>query len=100
LGISIVSPKIKTIKTEINLRLSPGIFVILTIDDKNKVKKVKLAINPSIIPQGLDFDSLPPTLEDNTIGSTGRIQGDKIVTRPATNANTRSRIIINLTSKP
>jgi hypothetical protein len=54
--------------------------VDLTIADKKSVKKVKLKTNPVTIPNGR---SLPPVSElDKTIGSTGRIHGERIVTIP------------------
>ena len=67
----------------------------LTIVDKNNVKKVKLKTNPVMTPIGL---ALPiwvvPILEDKIIGSIGKMQGERIVTIPAKNAKTISKIII------
>jgi len=68
------------------------------IEDKNRVKNVKLKINPDIIIQGLSFDCCPPKLVDNTIGSIGSMHGESIVTNPDKKANSTRRIIINLTS--
>lgn len=65
--------------------------VALTIVDKKRVKKVKLPINPVITPSGRFF---PPLREpDKTTGSTGRMQGDKIVTNPAIKAKNISKSI-------
>lgn len=68
--------------------------MILTIVDKNKVKKVKLKTKPVITPIGL---ALPiwvvPMLEDKIIGSIGKMQGERIVIIPARNANIIKRII-------
>ena len=48
--------------------------------DKDKVKIVKLAIIPSVIPSGLDF---PPVEDDDKMtGSNGQMQGAKIVIIP------------------
>lgn len=73
--------------------VSGEICVALTMVDKNKVKKVKLPINPVTIPNGLFF---PPVTElDNTIGRIGKIQGDNMVMMPPKNANRMSMIIFN-----
>ena len=64
--------------------VSEGIPVSRTIVDKKSVKKVKLATNPTTIPTGR---ALPPTTElDKTIGRTGSMQGERIVTIPAIKA--------------
>ena len=69
----------------------------LTIVERNRVKNVKLRTNPITTPIGRDFPiSLPPIVEDRTIGRIGKIQGDKIVMTPAKNANAISNIIILL----
>jgi hypothetical protein len=59
---------------------------------------VKLAINPVIIPNGRDLlVSLPPIVEESMIGSTGRMQGERIVTIPAMNEKTiKINILINI----
>lgn len=73
-------------KIEKNLKESAGIPLILTMVDKKSVKKVKLVINPVITPSGRDLlASLPPIVEESMIGSTGRMQGERIVTIPAMN---------------
>jgi len=55
------------------------------------VKNVKLEMNPTMIPEGRHLPS--PTDPDKTMGSTGSMQGDRIVTIPAANAKARSRAI-------
>jgi len=73
---------------------SAGIPLILTNVDKNKVKKVKLKINPVITPNGLFLLIFPDsTVEDKIIGKTGKIHGDKIVTTPAKKAKNKVKII-------
>ena len=73
--------------TAIRRSASDGNPVARTIAVRKRVKNVKLRINPVTIPQGLRFPLMtdPPS----TIGRTGRMQGDKIVTIPARNANRR-----------
>ena len=71
--------------------------LILTIVERNKVKNVKLAINPSTIPIGRDRPvSFPPIVEERIIGRMGKIHGDKIVIIPAKNANRSNKIILTL----
>jgi hypothetical protein len=71
-----------------------GIPLKRTNEDKNKVKKVKLNTNPSTIPNGRDLPIfLPSKLEVRIIGKTGSIQGERIVTNPAKNANTTNNNI-------
>ena len=49
-------------------------------------------MKPATTPNGL---FLPPVKElDNTTGKIGRIQGERIVTKPPKNANTKSKTII------
>ena len=75
------------------LRKSAESPVFLTMLDKKRVKKVKLPIKPVTTPRGRFF---PPESELlKTIGSTGRIQGDKIVTKPAKKAKRISNIIVS-----
>lgn len=79
---------------ENNRKKSAGIPKILTMEVKNKVKKVKLATKPIITPTGrVQFPTCPPIMEVNIIGSMGKIQGERIVTTPAKKANA-TRIII------
>lgn len=90
-GKSCKRPNRNITMTEIFLSRSEDIPVSLTIDDKNKVKKVRLTIKPITTPKGLLFPlSIPP---DNIIGNTGNIQGERMVTKPAMKAK-RIRIII------
>jgi len=63
----------------------------LTRLESASVKNVKLKINPLMTPSGRFF---PPVIDpDKTIGSIGRMQGERIVTMPARNAK-RIRSII------
>lgn len=64
-----------------------------TIEERKRVKKVKLAINPMTTPRGRFFPELS-TDEDKIIGSIGNIQGERIVTTPAKNAKRISKIIL------
>ena len=77
-------PKNVLTKTATSRRASEEIPVNLTIAFKNRVKNVKLTINPRMIPRGLCFPpAIPP---DRTIGNIGKIQGERIVTIPPKNA--------------
>jgi hypothetical protein len=68
--------------------------VVFTIADRASVKKVKLKINPVIIPSGR---FLPPVNDpERTIGRMGRIQGERMVTIPAKKAKIIRSIIIVL----
>ena len=73
------------------LRVFPGIPVSRIIVARKRVNIVKLRINPTIIPKGRLLS--PLTVPESTIGRIGRIQGDKIVTIPARNANNNNIII-------
>ena len=84
-------PKIRITTIEKLRKESAGIPKDLTIKLRNKVKNVKLKINPVTTPNGL---FLPPVRElDKTTGRIGKIHGDKIVTSPPRNANTNNKII-------
>jgi hypothetical protein len=62
--------------------------------ERKSVKKVKLATNPVITPSGRDVPiCFPPILEESMIGKIGSIQGERIVTIPAINANASNSII-------
>jgi hypothetical protein len=61
------------------------------------VKIVKVTTNPVSIPNGRIRPC--PTLPESTIGSTGRIHGDRIVITPDTKANA-SRITMSSASSP
>jgi len=97
LGIRREMPRPAITKTEKVRNTSEDIPLIFTIVERNKVKNVKLSINPTITPVGRAFPvSFPPIVEERIIGRTGRIQGDRIVTIPARNAKPTSNIIIML----
>lgn len=73
--------KNKIINTDKFLKTSGDIPSVLTKKDKNKVNKLKESTKPNMIPYGL---FLSPLIDpDNTIGSTGKMQGERIVTIPA-----------------
>jgi hypothetical protein len=61
--------------------------------DRKRVKNVKLKTNPVTIPKGLLLP-LVSKEDERIIGKTGSIQGDNIVTTPATNANITKIIIL------
>lgn len=87
LGIKSDNPKKKITMIENNLKVSADIPKVLTNDVRNKVKNVKLAIKPTIIPIGRALPlSWPPTVEVKIIGKIGNIQGERIVTIPAIKA--------------
>jgi hypothetical protein len=69
------------------LRRSAETPVRRTRADRKRVKKVKLAIKPKIMPNGRDFEfSFVLTEEERIIGRTGKIQGERMVTIPAIKA--------------
>lgn len=68
-------------------RISVDIPNLCTIHERNKVKKVKLKINPQIIPKGLLFPPKTPPASNG--GNMGKMQGDNIVTTPAKKENKR-----------
>ena len=79
---------------EKNRSESADMLSVFTSVDKNKVKKVKLAIKPTTIPNGLCLLVSPsPIVDDKTIGRIGKIQGESIVTIPAIKAK---KININI----
>lgn len=64
-----------------------------TKEEMVRVKSANEIMIPSVMPK--DFALLPPTAdEDKTIGSSGQMQGAKIVTSPEMKAKRRRRIII------
>ena len=81
-----VIPKSAITTIESDLNVFAGIPVALTRLERNKVKNVKLAINPSTIPNGRFFP-LPPTVLERMIGRRGSMQGDRTVIIPPRNAN-------------
>ena len=59
---------------------------------RKRVKKVKLKANPATTPKGLLF---PPVKElDSTTGRMGKMQGERIVTKPPKKANIIRSIIL------
>ena len=68
--------------------VSAGMPVHVMIVLRNNVKKVKLKINPVTTPSGFFFP--PVRVPDKTIGSIGRIHGERIVIIPAKNAKAMS----------
>jgi len=66
--------------------------VALTIVVKKRVKIVKLKTKPVTMPKGRRRPS--PTDPARTIGRTGRMQGDRMVTTPAKKAKTISKSIV------
>ena len=82
-------------KTETVRRTSGDMPLALTSVERKRVKKVKLAINPTTTPKGRARPvSFPPIEEERMMGSIGNIQGESIVTIPARNANAMSSIIL------
>lgn len=80
---------------------SEGMPRILTMVERNRVKKVKLRIKPKTIPSGRANDGFMPGLlipEERIIGNTGKMQGERIVTSPARKAN-KIKIIIKKSLK-
>ena len=59
--------------------------------DRNSVKTLKLTTKPAMTPNGRPF---PPTLPESTIGSTGRMHGDRIVTIPERKAKGSRTIMV------
>lgn len=77
--------------TEMLRRISGDNPVRRTMLAKNRVKKVKLVINPVTIPRGRRLP--PPEDPDKTIGKIGKMQGERIVTMPARKAKRMRRIM-------
>jgi len=75
-------PKRARVRIAKNRKESAGIPNNLTIEDKKRVKKVKLATKPSTTPRG----RVRPELTERTRGRMGKIQGERIVTIPARKA--------------
>ena len=61
---------------------------------KDKVKKLKLNIKPKIIPNGLHFPRR--VLADNMAGRIGKMQGERIVNKPAKNAKRVNKAIMTV----
>jgi hypothetical protein len=62
-----------------------------TREVRKRVKKVKLPTKPVTTPKARRRP--PPKEEDRTIGRMGRIQGERMVTKPARKAKNVSRTI-------
>lgn len=77
---------------DVKRKVSTGMPNNLTIVDRNRVKKVKLAIKPTTTPSGLFLPEVS-TEDESIIGSIGRIHGERIVAIPAKKAKAKSRII-------
>lgn len=87
-GTTSVTPNITKITTLTILSKSGSKCKRLTRYERDKVKKPKLNIIPSVIPRDL---LLPPVLDaESTIGSNGQTQGARIVSSPEINAKTKS----------
>ena len=71
--------------------MSADIPVILIINERKRVKKVKLKTKPRIIPNGFLFPS--PTAPDKTTGSIGKMHGERMVTIPPKNEKNIKSII-------
>lgn len=80
---NIVKPSTAIINIEKLRRIFGEILKIFTKVDRKRVKKVKLAIKPVIVPICFLKTPLLETETDKTIGKTGKIQGESIVTMPA-----------------
>ena len=83
---NIVRPRIATMKIEKLRRVLGDMFKTFTKVDRKRVKNVKLAMKPVTVPTCFFKSPLPETETDKTIGKTGKIQGERIVTTPAINA--------------
>ena len=92
LGNKYVIPNIRITVAAKNRSDSAGKLKVCTSQVKKRVKIVKLPINPMTTPKGL---LLPVWVDsESTIGRTGKIQGDRIVTTPAINAKITKIIIL------
>ena len=83
-GTSMISPKRTTNATATARSASAGMASACTIADSASVKAVKLAAKPASTPSGRARP--PPTPPERTIGRTGRMQGERMVTIPETKA--------------
>ena len=86
-GTSITTPNRMMSTTATMRSASTGMPSACTIAESASVKAVKLTTNPASTPNGRALP--PPTPPDRTIGSTGRMQGERIVITPDRNANAR-----------
>ena len=87
-----VMPKPAMMMTEAKRRVSAGKPVARMMVARNRVKKVKLPIKPATIPNGLLLPAVGSALPRIT-GRMGKMQGERMVTRPAIKAK-RMRINI------
>ena len=71
---------------DIYRKIAGGKPVMRTIAVRNSVKNVKLPMNPMITPSGFIFPEVSAVVE-STIGRTGNMHGESMVTIPAINAN-------------
>jgi hypothetical protein len=90
-GTSMTRPKSTIRATAARRMASGGMPRARTIADRARVKNVKPSTKPAITPKGL---ALPfPKLPERTIGSRGRMQGERIVITPETKAKRTSTAI-------
>ncbi len=88
-------PKPAITMTEASLKVSAEMLNNWTMVERKSVKKVKLSTKPTTTPIGLPLPvCLPPIVEERMMGRIGRIQGERMVTIPARNANAIKSIII------
>ena len=96
LGRRRLTPNKRIMITDKFLKTSADIPVNLTIAERKSVNKEKLSTKPVTIPNGL---LCPPVKDpDKTTGKIGRIQGERIVTKPARNEKAMSKIIYTISS--
>ncbi len=82
---SIDKPINATTKMEKLRRILGDMLKTLTKPDKKRVKKVKLAMKPKMVPICFLKTLFSEIETDRTIGKTGKIQGERMVTMPAKN---------------
>lgn len=82
---NIVKPRRAIIKIEKLRRMFGEILKTFTIVERKSVKKVKLEIKPVMVPICFLKLFLLETETDRTIGKTGKIHGERMVTIPAIN---------------
>jgi hypothetical protein len=88
------TPKTKTIIMEARRRASAGKWNNSTSVERKRVKSVKLPTKPTITPNGRDLSARPPEkVVERTMGRTGSMHGERIVTIPAKKENIKSIII-------
>ena len=87
-GTSITIPNRAINTTATTRSASAGMPSARTIAARVSVKTVKLTTKPASTPKGRAFP--PPMLPESTMGSTGRMHGERIVITPETKANASS----------